>query len=241
MSFVSFVSLLQSRRLYFSCPELFEDPFEGVMPPAIATLYTAQETEKQKVGGSDKLWKLPMALREQREKVGAFRVRRFINCWHLNDCESAAMWKLYGEGSGVAIQSTKARLMKGFDAEGSTVSISPVTYFDYSVKDLTDVPLSPEDGLPEQYKLMITPDLFFKRKSFEHERELRVMTWDPEDVRTEGTGKYVPVNLEVLVEKVYVSPLALDWVADVVLREMNHYGLSTQEVVHSKLYSERLA
>ena len=147
------------------------------------------------------------------------------------------MWKLYGD----AIQSTKKQLMKAFDVAGSSVTIAPVTYFDYSLKDLTTIPKSSEEGLPEEYKLMITPELCFKRKSFEHERELRVMTWDPENTARDVTGKHVSVNIEAMLGKVYVSPLAPDWVADVVSREMNHYGLSTQKIVHSKLYSERLA
>jgi hypothetical protein len=50
-------------------------------------------------------------------------------------------------------------------------------------------------------------------------------------------GKYVPVNLDLLVE--YVSPLAPHWVADVVSREMTQYRV-TKEVVHSDLYSKRL-
>jgi hypothetical protein len=148
------------------------------------------------------------------------------------------MWKIYGQDAGIAIQSTKARLVKGFDIEGSTDSIAPVTYFDYNVDDLSSIPI-PESGLPELYRLMITPELCFKRKSFEHERELRVLTWEKVPEPT-GAGKYVPVNLDVLIERVYVSPLSPDWVAEVVSREMSHYGVAS-EVVHSRLYDRREA
>ncbi|MEJ7606329.1 MAG: hypothetical protein WKF37_08675 [Bryobacteraceae bacterium] len=97
--------------------------------------------------------------------------------------------------------------MKAFDAVSSTVSISPVTYFDYSLDDLMNIPLPANGGLPEQYKLMITPQLCFKRRSFEHERELRIMTWDSKDGASEEAGKYVPVNLDLVIERVYVLPL----------------------------------
>ena len=70
MSFVSFVSLLQKRQLCFSSLSLFEDPFEGVIPPAVAALYAEQGPQRQQVGGSTKLWRVAMALREQREKLG---------------------------------------------------------------------------------------------------------------------------------------------------------------------------
>ncbi len=128
--------------------------------------------------------------------------------------------------------------MKAFDAAGSTVSISPVTYFDYSLDDLMNIPLPADGGLPEQYQLMITPKLCFKRKSFEHERELRIMTGSKEDDAAEA-GKYVPVNLEISIERVYVSPVAPNWVAGVVSCEMQQYGLN-QEVVYSGLYSTLL-
>jgi hypothetical protein len=55
MNFVSFVSLLQTGQLFFSSPGRFDDPFEGVMPPAIAALYTETEFQGQQVGGSTKL------------------------------------------------------------------------------------------------------------------------------------------------------------------------------------------
>ena len=179
-----------------------------------------------------------MALRKHREELGAFNTRYFINCWHMNDFESAAMWKLYAHTAGVAIRSTKGRLMKAFDAEGTTVSISPVTYFDFNLDDLMNIPLPADGGLPEHYKLMTTPELCFKRKSFEHERELRIMTWSNENDATDA-GIYVPVNLDMLIEKVYVSPVAPNWLAGVVSCEMKQYGLD-QEVVHSDLYSRQL-
>ena len=236
MNFVSFVSLLQTRQLFFSSPGRLDDPFEGFVPPAIAALYTETEPQRQQVGGSTKLWKAAMAIRDQRERLGASTARYFVNCWHMNEFESAAMWKLYGRDTGIAIRSTKARLMQGFDVEGSNVSIAPVTYFDYNVGDLSGIPI-PESGLPEQFRLMVTPELCFERKSFEHERELRVLTWET-DPETNRAGKYVPVDLDALIEKVYVSPLSPDWVAEVVSREMSHYGV-VQEVVHSKLYDKR--
>lgn len=143
------------------------------------------------------------------------------------------MWKLYGQEAGIAIQSSKGRLMKGFDIEGNSVSIAPVTYFDYNLDDLSSIP-SAEAGLPEQYKLMITPEFCFKRKSFEHERELRVLTWanGPEAA---APGRYVCVDLDLLIDKVFVSPLAPEWVAETVRRELSQYGIA-KEVIHSKLY-----
>jgi hypothetical protein len=64
------------------------------------------------------------------------------------------------------------------------------------------------------------------------------MTWSNENDATDA-GIYVPVNLDMLIEKVYVSPVAPNWLAGVVSCEMKQYGLD-QEVVHSDLYSRQL-
>ncbi|MEP6963644.1 MAG: hypothetical protein ABI995_16305, partial [Acidobacteriota bacterium] len=50
------------------------------------------------------------------------------------------------------------------------------------------------------------------------------------DAVTDGGGKYVAVNLDVLVERIYVSPLSADWVEGVVSREVKAHGLA-QDVV----------
>ncbi len=53
MDFVSFVSILQKKQLFFASPECFEDPFEGVMPQAVADLYTeegASQTTSRRFG-----------------------------------------------------------------------------------------------------------------------------------------------------------------------------------------------
>ena len=38
----------------------------------------------------------------------------FINCWHMNDHENFAMWKIYSEPFGVCIQSTYSSLIDYF-------------------------------------------------------------------------------------------------------------------------------
>ena len=46
-----------------------------------------------------------------------FKHLNFFNCWHMNDAESDAMWKIYiymRGGDGVAIRSTAGRLMDCF-------------------------------------------------------------------------------------------------------------------------------
>ena len=86
-----------------------------------------------------------------------------------------------------------------------------------------------------------------KRKSFEHERELRVFAGpDLKDPRVDldklgkglrtVEGLIVPVDLDELIVKVYVAPAAPSWFGELVASIMRRYGCS-RTVVNSPLYA----
>jgi hypothetical protein len=54
--------------------------------------------------------------------------------------------------------------------------------------------------------------LFLKRKSFEHERELRVTIL----LKKEGQGTFVACDLDTLITQVHISPFAPTYLKDVV-------------------------
>jgi hypothetical protein len=84
----------------------------------------------------------------------------------------------------------------------------------------------------------MTPDFICKRKSFEHEREYRLVICLEAD-EMENVGKCIPVVLEKLIEQIVLSPNAPKWVAAVVQKEVLLHGLSI-EVVQSDLFSPML-
>ncbi|KAF5431738.1 hypothetical protein C5S36_09945 [Candidatus Methanophagaceae archaeon] len=159
-------------------------------------------------------------------------IRRFtiMNCWHINDYESAAMWNLYLKtDEGVAIQSTFKRLTESFlNHAEHDVHIGTVKYIDYET-----------EWLPERYSF--NPFLH-KRKSFEHERELRAIIQkfptkgDEIDLTQEifDIGAYINVDLYTLIEKIFISPTAPKWFNDVVKSIVNKYDLE-KEVIQSSL------
>jgi hypothetical protein len=89
-----------------------------------------------------------------------------------------------------------------------------------------------------------------KRKSFEHEQELRAAVWivesgkyplalqDPQNPSAnpfcETPGLYVPVDVERLVERIYVAPTAEAWQVDLIRALTRRFELS-KEVVQSEL------
>jgi hypothetical protein len=121
MDFAKFVSLLDSQALYFARASLLEDKFEGSVSHATlmaeSALFrrmtndiveTIGEEHRERWEGRE-AWRV----REQRERREFEKDWTFVNCWHLNEAESDAMWKLYGSnGKPIAVQTTYGRLAR---------------------------------------------------------------------------------------------------------------------------------
>jgi len=103
-----------------------------------------------------------------------------VNCWHRNTGESAAMWKLYTGDHGIALVSNVGRLKQAFVDEPQTISIVNVEY-------RPDLETEPQfEGVEEFCR--------FKRSSFSHEQELRLVVLGDESVSANG-GMYIAVDL----------------------------------------------
>lgn len=159
LDFTKLVQLLETESLYFCRADKFEDPFEG------AVTYLTHEARNyiQDKGGAIQRSQQALEWNKQIAEVNR-KSRRFygVNCWHMNNCESAAMWSLYVTlNEGVAIQSTYKRLVDSLSETNESVYIGKVRYIDYK----TDFINSGN---------MFAPFLH-KRRSFLHENELRAI------------------------------------------------------------------
>ncbi|MDA2329452.1 hypothetical protein [Bacillus cereus] len=220
MDFTKFVSMLESESLFFVRSDKFRDPFEGVPPKRI------DEVLKQKYMGM----KHPTEGYDiaERHKQIFSQTREFmtINCWHINEGESAAMWDLYlSTFEGLAIQSTVSCLKRSLEKTEESIFIGSVNYLDYQ-KDAI-----PIDNIYWPYTC--------KRKSFAHERELRAVhdTLSNEDKRGVPVEFGVPINCDLhsLIENIYVSPNSPKWFEELVRSICKKYGLEN-EVIKSNLY-----
>ena len=152
MSFTKFVSLLQSRSLYFcNLERLAElDPYEGLLaePNYRHRVYECiddmdrEDRAAARIderGLTDELRQLRFSgyIQQQEDNLQrAFAMRRsfFVNCWYMKEHESAAMWAIYGGGrEGVAITSSAARLTESFLHTEARLFLSQVRYIDYIV------------------------------------------------------------------------------------------------------------
>lgn len=210
MDFTKFISFLESRSLYFSSADKFEDPLEGSYPKMNIM---ADEARINKVDIPDEL---KSNLRERIYKLRSCAPSwHFINCWHLNNHESAAMWKLYLKGKeGIAIQSTYQNLQDCFSIVERKIFIGQVKYIDFET-ELLDL----SNG-------SIFAPFTYKRKSFEHEKEVRAITTETNNLweRNIVDGFNIPVNLDTLIKNIYVPPNAPYWFEKLVKSVIKRYG-----------------
>ena len=148
LDFTKFVSLLDKQALFFCGADKMDDPFEGS--------FTKTNVSERREAIEEKFLDIVSSnLKMLKEFVA-------VNCWHINRYESAAMWKLYLKSNeGIAIRSTFGRLRDSLKDEEHKIYIGKVQYIDYE-----------KDKIPDDTSFS---PFVHKRKSFEHEKELRAI------------------------------------------------------------------
>jgi hypothetical protein len=206
MDFAKFVDLLETKALFFSRSDRFNDEFEG---------YYARGNRKwNPVLYKEKLNPQGIAYLTNQLEEHALVQRRyvFLNCWHLKDYESHGLWQLYSGERGIAIQSTYRRLRDSFNDNPENVFIGPVKYIDWD-----------EDWIPTGNVL---DPFVHKRKYFESENELRAVTfYDTNPENYVEFGKRMKVDLDTMIEAIYTSPSSQKWFYELVGRIVRRYDL----------------
>ena len=223
MDFTKYVDLLETRSLYFCRADRFEDPYEGIPHPSLI--------KEQREALWDALsfdWGLALDTwngLDLKNRYESARSHMLVSCWHENEVESAAMWKLYLTGSeGVAIKSSQNRLANAID-KNCKATVARIEYVNFNTPlesdRLAQIPIDPA----------LRP-FVLKRQSFSHEREVRAII---QVEQPPGHGKSHAVDTEELIESVYVSPTAPRWFRDLVESVNRRYSVDAG-VVHSQLY-----
>jgi hypothetical protein len=189
-----FVDLLLYKKLFMSRSDKFEDQYEGTFSEP-----TFEEIKKLAQDNPDFL-----------DYYKTHRKNVVISSWHINEYESFAMWQIFTQKSeGLAIQSTLGKLQKALEVECEFEQyIGEVNYIDYK-----------KEYIPFEHTFF---PFLFKRKSFQYEREVRIIS-DVSKFNLEiDNGLKIDVNLDELIEKIYIHPKSENWykklVMDLVLR-----------------------
>ena len=230
MDFTKFVSLISSRQLFFARADRFEDQLDCAWPKRNADQLVQDLLRVNLSDFGGLLNSTDLALKHA-EYLRSIRTYFAVNCWHMNAYESAAMWKLYLMGlEGVAIQSTYQKLCHSIKG-AEKVRVGVVEYIDYE-----------KDFILGGNMLA---SIVHKRKSFEHEREVRaaIVKWPALDERATAEpiagGISVDVDLTMLVENVFIAPGAPSWFHALVATVIKDYGFNFA-LHQSDLYSASL-
>ncbi|MEC4005569.1 hypothetical protein OX283_012940 [Flavobacterium sp. SUN052] len=206
-----FLDLLISRKLFMSRSDKFEDQYEGTFSEP-----TFEEIKKLAANNPEFL----SYYKSHREKV-------VVSSWHINEYESFAMWQIFTQNSeGLAIQSTIGRLQKSLEVEKEFKQyIGEVNYIDYKKEYI------PFDDL-------FFPFLF-KRKSFQYEREVRILADLSEQEIKINDGLKIDVDINQLIEKIYIHPKSENWYKKLVIELVSKLDFDI-EIEKSDLESDIL-
>ncbi|AIG29939.1 hypothetical protein SL053_000569 [Flavobacterium psychrophilum] len=206
-----FLDLLLSQKMFMSRSDKFEDQYEGTFSEP-----TFEEIKKIAANNPEFLY----YYKSHREKVA-------ISSWHTNEYESFAMWQIFTKNQeGLAIQSTIGRLKEALQLEKKSKQyIGEVNYIDYK-----------KEYIPFDDNFF---PFLFKRKSFQYEREVRIITDVTEQNISINDGLKINVNINALIEKIYIHPKSENWYKKLVIELVTQLGFDF-EIEKSDLESDIL-
>jgi hypothetical protein len=238
MDFPKFVSMLDHDGLYFAVLASMPDKLEGA-------------PRRLPAGTSDSDCDRARLLFERLTRAA------FVNCWHLSDDESAAMWRLYGC---VAIQTTYERLISA-----TTSRLDPALAEYNRVSDGLVEYVNPDvETKPERWWKLFQAVLS-KRGWYAHEHEFRLIYFDrqlfdgpvsnyssqeldSEEGRarllSQGAcslrpltvrGRWVRCSLDVMIRQVVVAPDSAPYIEEAVKAVCSRWGLSPDIVKRSRI------
>ncbi|MHC4666234.1 MAG: hypothetical protein ACYS9T_09815 [Planctomycetota bacterium] len=222
VDFTKFVHVLNTESLFFSRIDQLQlrDPYEGSFHSSPVLRFDGAQPHLQGVKEECR----------KRLEMGAAKTMA-VNCWHMNEEESMAMWQLYLKSDeGVAIQSTFSALAESFSGCSHKVYIGKVEYGEAA-----------DDH--REFGLNIYEGVLRKEACYKHEQELRALIHEPKllaDRRERfggflsGRGKVrefvvatnglnIRVDLVKLVKAVYVCPSAEKWFTNLVRSIVKKY------------------
>ncbi len=206
-----FLDLLMCRQLFMSRSDKFEDQYEGTFSEP-----TFEEIKKIAENNAEFL-----------DYYKTHRKNVVISSWHINEYESYAMWQIFTKNNeGLAIQSTIGRLKEALEPErGYEQYIGEVKYIDYKKEY---IPFD-NDFFP----------ILFKRKSFQYEREVSIVSDLTQHNISINEGIKANVEISRLIGKIYIHTNSENWYKNLVIGLMQQLGFDF-EIEKSDLESDIL-
>lgn len=223
MSIPKFLALIHSNALYFHRADKFQDIYEGSFTQG------SLENHFREWGEDDSYNLIHLSQRIPNHS--------YVSCWHASEHESAALWEIYGAKDGaIAIKSSIGTLKRLFPRitkhEGDTIvdqQIARVQYINYKTE--------------HPYINDLAGPLCYKRNAFSYENEIRIIymklptTPSKNDNNSNGraiaidevssaTGINIPVDLNELIESVFIAPSSPGYLKSAISDIMKRFELS---------------
>lgn len=210
MDFAKFMWMMENSALYLPSISQFNDAHEGVFTKRD---YAALMKQLGQEYGPEQIRNLAHWIRKNSTTT----------CWHINEVESSVMWDAYsGQSAGLAIRSTSGRLHKSMQVpDGIETTYGAIRYLNY------------EEGGTRL--LSWTVPALYKRTLFQSESEFRVIFKEVDKKPFEESKilNQVGVDLQVLIEGIYVSPNAETWFTELVREILAKRNLDQVKVINS--------
>ncbi len=227
MDLKKFQSLLHESSLFFCRADKFIDQFECSIPKNEAE--ARWNSERRNAARCNVPYDEMIAKKNIEGLIDVHqRVKKAttVNCWHINENESDAMWQLYLKNNeGVAIQTTSDDLSKSLNNCEQNIGISKIRYLNYETDIWYD-----EETYPNPYYNFITP-IVHKRIEFEHEKELRLYHHNTE-AEKEGywnsqpnhIGELIKLDLDIMINSVVFPPNIDQETSDIIIKIAASFG-----------------
>ena len=236
ISIAKYESLLKEGALFFCYADKFKDPFECSIPRLEVDFRLSERkfrAEAESLNKFDRVFDIEKARLESEIYAGAhqrFKRATTVNCWHINNHESNAMWSLYIKNNeGLAIKTTTINLSKSLNEAPEGIGMSKVRYIDYDNQGWFN-----EIDYPVRQNNMLIP-VVHKRIEFSQEQELRLYN---NDIRREATdfwinkepsqGEFIKVDVKELIESIVFHPTSDDSVKQKIKSITEQYGFDFQ-------------
>jgi len=187
MDLWKFLQVINSSTLFFSSVSLLGDKAEGKFPEKVFKRMKDHEFKKNNHDNFSHYY------REFMEDIAINST--LILSWNSAKNESFALWKMYAKDKlGIAIKTNLNRLKQSFSSCTENVYIGEVEYYDNDIPD---------------YKIASFSTLLTKHNYYSFEKEVRCLI-RLEESEKGADFKQIKVDLNELIEEVYLSPLAFE-------------------------------
>jgi hypothetical protein len=264
MDLAKFAALLQSRSIFHCKMSNFDDGLEGgltsndyitftnelaIFDLAMELWPAIQETQEQRqvrLDRVERIWSFvdqetfetifgPMLKNDAVEYFERARRWVYVSCWNKAQTECAGMWSLYGADNSICICTTVNQIANNLQFDGLEVSAAVMAEVDY---------LDHGEGYFADQKLGA---FVSKAEPFGFEKEVRVIAWNgsknydelAKDNPCAGVFSRA-VDLNLIINKIVVSPKADSWFKAVVEKLCIAYGLNVA-IEQSSLLSPRIS